>query len=172
MKSTLTKVYHTLFNPVAKISRLPYILIHLVAYTGLYFLVQLGMYFGMYSSGQIALTASVLVLTLLLSPVYTRRAQDLGWGKRSFIYFMLLPAFLRFSLLLIPLLSLLIPALFPLMLVIIKPIALIFKFLEQIMLIYFVVLAGAPSVGIRESGSVGSSEFSLNNLYGYAIFKK
>lgn len=177
MKSTLSRIYRTMFDPSAHIGRLPFILVHIVVLALLYFFVQVFQYFiavrfgRAYEIGQIEMTLSIFVLTVLLLPVYIRRAHDLGWKMRSIALFALLPAFLRICLIGIPFIGLLSRSALSLLLVLMPYIGLAFWALTQIELFFFVILAGAPSVRVHSAEDSKGRSFTLKKLYGFSIFK-
>lgn len=184
MKSTFTSSIKVFFRKLlgldnsAKLTRLPFVLAHVLGYAVVFFLLQFIKYStsgqaGMASMDQFTFAVIIFVSTLVLFPIHIRRAHDLGWSLRMPFYFSILPAFLRIACLLIPLVALFNPELITNLFTIMPYIGLVFWFLNQVQLVFMVILFFAPSVAghNRFGGPVGTS-FTLENIYGFKLFKK
>lgn len=161
-----------------RLTRLPFFLAHLFSYAVLFFIAELLQNIfaasgRVYSLGGFGFTAIIFVVTVLLTPVYVRRAHDIGWSLKYVFLLSVLPAFLRLFLLLIPLIGLLNQSVFGPLLQIMPFVGIVFWALRQIQLGFFVVLLFAPSTGVHNRyGDRMSSSFTLGDLYGFSLFKK
>lgn len=160
-----------------RLSRLPFLVTHVVAYAFLYLITAcIGYLYAkagqQFTLGEFEVTLSIFVLSLILLPVYVRRAHDLGWSFKYVLYFLLIPAFVRLLLLLIPLIVLLSQSLLNSILQIMPAIGLIYWTLGKVQLIFAVVLAFAPSTGTHNSyGEVVGHTFTTRDMYGFSLFK-
>lgn len=161
-------------HPGVRLARLPFILAHVLAYAIVFFLLQLSRYL---SSGSEAAELSnftyavlLFVISVALLPVHIRRAHDLGWSLRYPLYFSVLPAFLRICCLLIPLFALFKPDLITKLFAVMPYIGLLYWVLNQIQLIFMILLTFAPGTGTHNKYGEQSRAFVFENLYGFKIF--
>ncbi len=180
MNSTLNIFFKKLLglDTGARLTRLPFILAHVLGYAVLFFLLQLSEYLyvgtaGIGSMGQFSFAIILFVITLILFPIHVRRSHDLGWSIRYPFYFSILPALLRIACLMIPLFALFNENLIGKLFVIMPYIGLLFWFLNQIQLVFMVLLFFAPSTGSHNRfAQEPGRTFVFENLYGFRLFKK
>ncbi len=184
MKSTFTSSTKVFFRKLlglengAKLTRLPFVLAHVLAYSVVFFLLQFIKYAtageaGMTSMSQFTFAVIIFISTLVLFPIHIRRAHDLGWSLRMPFYFSVLPAFLRIVCLMVPLVAFFNPELITNMMAVMPYIGLVFWFLNQVQLVFMVILFFAPSVaGHNRFGGPAGTSFTLENIYGFKLFKK
>lgn len=183
MKSTFTSFLRKLLgiDNGARLARLPFILAHVLGYSLLFFILQFIKFAsqgtaGISSMGDFTFHIILLAVTIILFPIHVRRAHDLGWSLRMPLYFSVIPSILRIALLMIPLFVLLNPGsseLIGKLFVIMPYIGLVFWALNQIQLVFMVLLFFAPGTGVhnRFAGPVETT-FNLKNLYGFSMLKK
>lgn len=180
MKSIFKSFFRKLFglDSGAKLARLPFILAHVLGYAIVFFLLQLIKFSaqgveGLVSMNQFTFALLVFAITIVLFPIHIRRAHDLGWSMRIPFYFSVLPAFLRIVCLLVPLVALFNPALIASLFKIMPFIGIAFWGLNQIQLVFMVVLFFAPGIGTHNRYSGESAKvFNFENLYGFKLIKK
>lgn len=159
-----------------RLTRLPFFLAHIAAYMVLYIVMRLIQMYAnaqgqMFTIKEFGFTAIMFILTVILLPIYVRRAHDLGWSLKKTLLFSVLPAFLRLVLLIIPLIVFKYPESFmPLMRML--PIAgILYWIFGQVQVVFVSVLMFAPGTDTHNRfGTNIKSTFTLGSLYGMSLF--
>ena len=185
-KSFLKKILGLVPQPVegetspnvgVRLARLPFFLVHVLSYAILYFIVQVFQAVQtqngqVVSIGEFGFTTLILIVTILLAPVYVRRAHDLGWSFKYVLGWAILPAFLRLVLLTIPLIALLNQELISSLFKIMPYIGFLYWVVGQIQILFVVILMFAPGTSTHNRyGQYVTHGFSFENLYGYRLLK-
>lgn len=161
----------------ARLSRLPFLIIHVLAYAVVYFMFQVILYSTISTPSVIAaqkfiFTFLMFVLSIVLLPVHVRRAHDISWSIKMPLYFSVLPSVLRVLFLMVPMIIIFSPSMLPVLLKIMPYIGFGYWLLSQIQIIFTVVLIFAPGTSThnRFTGELGTA-FNLKNLYGFSVLK-
>ncbi len=165
-------------NTGVRLARVPFFVLHVVAYAVIYFALQLLQSISVaktgyqFELGQMAMVVLFLLFAILLFPVHVRRAHDIGWSMKYVFYWSVLPALLKLVCMLIPFFTLFNPNLITGLFAIMPYIGLAFWLLTQVQMAFMVLLFFAPGTGIHNRyGHVVARAFTLENLYGFRLIK-
>ncbi len=171
--------FSTLFGlKGARLARLPFFLLHVLVYAIAYFSIQFTSLAAanagrVYNLGELGFTLLILFVTLLLSPVYTRRAHDIGWSLKYVFWWSVVPAVLRLALLAFPLIALFNQNLILSLLKVMPYIGFAYWVMGQIQILFTVILMFAPSTGGHNRFAPNTSRsFTFTDMYGFTLIKR